>query len=521
MNMKLIKSITPAVLAAAIALSGCSKKFEEYERNPNRAESVSPDLVFRGVTFDMNQDDPWNDITRWNQFDACNYSYYGDQRYDWGSASLNFTTLKNVVKMEEEAIGRGMDAVNPYAAIGKFHRAFFYYRMTNLVGDLPMDEALKGLENTRPVYNTQKEIFVQMLKWLEDSNTELTQLIASGNLLLDGDIYYSNNLRKWQKAVNAFQLRVLIALSKKEADADLNIKGKMNEIYSNPTKYPLFSSMDDNLQFMYNNINKYPSNPDNLGFDATRYNMSATYLNNLVTINDPRVFIVAEPATKQLKNGKTPANITAYVGAPSGEDLADMSSKMSSVDDADYSLRSRARYYSSYAPEPGVIIGYAEMCFNIAEGINRGWITSGDAEEWYMKGIKASLGFYGIPVNEAGAVSKTYEGVNYVIPFDFNESYYPQAAVKYKGNNADGLTQILTQKYFAFFQNSGWEAFFNWRRTGVPTFSVGVGTGNSGAIPKRFQYPTDERTTNADNYQAAVSSQYGTDDINQAMWLIK
>ena len=35
------------------------------------------------------------------------------------------------------------------------------------------------------------------------------------------------------------------------------------------------------------------------------------------------------------------------------------------------------------------------MCFNIAEGINRGWAT-GDADSWYQKGIKAMFGFYGI-----------------------------------------------------------------------------------------------------------------------------
>jgi len=521
MNMKLINSITPAVLAAAIALSGCNKKFEDYEKNPNRPESVSPDLVFRGVAYDMNQDDPWNDITRWNQFDCCNYNYYGDQRYDWGSANLNYSTLLNVVKMEEEALAGGMATLNPYAAIGKFQRAFFFYRMTNLVGDVPMNEALKGTEIVTPVYDKQKDIFIQILKWLDDSNTELTQLIASGDRLLDGDIYYENKLSKWQKAVNAFRFRVLIALSKKENDSDLGIKAKFSEMLSNPTKYPVFASSEENLQFTYNNINKYPSNPDNLGFDATRYNMSATYLNNLVTLKDPRVYITAEPATKQLNtNGKTPTDITAYVGAPSGEDLADMSSKMSTADDADYSLRSRARYYSSYAPEPGVIVGYAELCFNIAEGINRGWGT-GDAEEWYKNGIKASLSFYGIPVDAPGTVSKVYEGTNYVIPFDFEGSYYVQPAVEYKGNTAAGLTQILTQKYFAFFQNSGWEAYFNWRRTGVPTFSTGVGTGNNGVIPKRFQYPTSERTTNTANYEAAVTSQFGTDDINQAMWLIK
>lgn len=519
--MRYLKIIFPTAIAAIFTLTSCQKKFEEFESNPNRAEQVSPDLIFRGITADMNSDGPWSLVSRWNQFDCCNYNYYGDQRYDWTGASLNYTTLKNVIKMEEEAKRAGNADNNPYSALGKFFRAFFFYKMTNLVGDLPMTEALSGLENPNPKYDSQKTIYLQIMKWLEESNNDLTALITGGNKALDGDIYFRNDLRQWQKAVNTFRLRVLISLSKKEGDADLKLKQQFEEIFVNKTKYPLMTEIGDNLQYIYSAVNKYPSNPDNLGFDATRYNMSATYLNKLVDLKDPRAYITAEPATKQLAAGKTPADITAYVGANSGEDLANMSSKMADAENGEYSVRSRARYYSSYAAEPNVIIGFAEMCFNIAEAINRGWI-SGPAEEWYKKGIKASLSFYGVPADAPGTVAKTYKGLSYTIHFDFENNYYQQAAIKYKGDNANGLEQILTQKYLAFFQNSGREAYYNWRRTNVPVFLTGTGTGNSGVIPKRYQYPSSERTTNGDNWKATLQNQFGgNDDINGSMWLIK
>lgn len=369
---------------------------------------------------------------------------------------------------------------------------------------------------------------MQILKWLDEANSDLETITGkSGDAKIEGDFYFNNNGKSsnWRKVINTFRLRVLIALSKKEADPDLKIKQQFSDMLANKSKYPIFESQADNLQYVYNNINKYPSNPDNLGFDATRYNMSATYLNTLVSLNDPRAFVTAEPATAPLKAGKTPADITAYNGASSGEDLADMSSKMSNVNDAPYSLRSRSRYYSSYTAEPGIIIGFPEMCFNIAEAINRGWVT-GNAEDWYKKGIKASLSFYGIPVNEPGTFNKVYPfnapgSATYTIPFNFEGSYYQQPSVKYAGNET-GLRQILLQKYLAFFQNSGWEAYFNYRRTGVPTFLTGTGTGNSGRIPKRFQYPTNEQTTNNVNWKEAIQRQFaGNDDINAEIWLIK
>ena len=39
---------------------------------------------------------------------------------------------------------------------GLFFRAYFFVNMSEKVGDLPMTEALQGLENTSPKYDAQK-----------------------------------------------------------------------------------------------------------------------------------------------------------------------------------------------------------------------------------------------------------------------------------------------------------------------------------------------------------------------------
>lgn len=511
------------ITAPLLLLSSCSKKYDQYFKDPNRPEDVSAAIVLNGVLNDLTEG-AWNSTQGWNQFYNYNYNYYGNQEYNWTSTGLNYTTLKNVIKMEEEAKKSGGEDVNPYAALGKFFRGYFFYIMTSKVGDLPMNEALQGLENQQPKYDTQKEIFAQILKWLDDANNDLTQLIAASDVSLSGDFYFNNNLSQWQKVVNTFKLRILISLSKKETDADLAIKTKFAEVIGNPTKYPIMAGMADNLQYVYNNtFNKYPKNPDNYGFEALRLNMSATYLNTLVNLKDPRVFIVAEPAPKKVASGIPPTDHAAFVGASSAEDLADMTDK---AQNGEYSFINRKRYYSTYTAENTIQIGYPEMCFNIAEAINRGWVA-GDAEDWYKKGLMASIAFYGITTGQNTVYfQKANSGLGnydtYTINVDL-DAYYNQASVKYAGNNATGLSQVLTQKYLAFFQNSGWEAYFNYRRTGVPAFAQGgAGTGNSGVIPKRFQYPTSERTTNETNLKEALQRQFsGNDDINAGVWLIQ
>jgi hypothetical protein len=288
-------------------------------------------------------------------------------------------------------------------------------------------------------------------------------------------------------------------------------------------------SMDDNLEYKYTHpTNDYPMSPDNFGFDALRYNTSSTYIGLLTRLKDPRVFVTAEPAGALVTGGKASTSFDAFAGADPGEDLGTMYIK---ANGGQYSLINRKHYYETYTAEPSIQIGYPEMLFNIAEAINRGWLTSGplgSAEAYYRAGIKASMSFYGIPETgtmnvyflKSGSPGSTAVYNTFTINFDFN-TYYVGAA-KYSDDPNTSLTQILEQRYLALFRHSGLESYFTYRRTGVPVFTTGPGTGNSGRIPLRFQYPGIEKSANADNYKKALQSQYGgNDDINAKMWLIK
>lgn len=526
--MKRSINILSAVLILSVTVSSCKKKFEDYSVNTNKPTSVPASLLFNGILNDMT-DGHYSMNERWGQYFLCNYDYYGNNRYDFGSGDNYYTALKNATKMEEEAIHNGAEAINPYSALAKFFKAYLFTKMSLEMGDLPMSEALEGASNLKPKYDDQKSIFIQSLKWLDTANTELGQLIASNNVTLAGDIFYNNNLSKWQKAVNTFQLRLLIELSKKEADADLGIKARFSTIVGNPTQYPIMQSADDNLQYTYiSPTNYYPMNPSNFGFDALRYNTSATYIGLLTSLNDPRVFVTAEPAAEKITSGTSPTSFAAFLGADPGEDLGAMYAEANA---GKYSLINRYRYYQTYTGEPAIQLGYPEMLFNIAEAINRGWITTGplgNAEDHYKAGIMASMDFYDIPESgsfsvyflKSGSPGSTAVYNTHTVNFDFN-TYYAQSSVKYAGG-VTGLTQILKQRYLALFRHSGLEAYYQNRRTGVPVFTTGPGTGNGARIAKRFQYFGSEQTSNSENYNAALKTQFsGNDDINAEMWLLK
>ncbi|RXK59358.1 SusD/RagB family nutrient-binding outer membrane lipoprotein [Lacibacter luteus] len=518
------------VVVLLLALASCQKRFEELQSNPNIATSVPPDLILNrlinGVAGGMGGIEPWGAVARYNQFYCRNFEYYGDNQYNWNSGpfSVYQDILKNVTQMETEAQKSSGTDKTPYHAIAKFLKAYYYYNLTSLMGDVPMSEAAKALDGVlQPKYDTQKEVFLQIIKWLEEANTDFAYLKSSTNLTVKGDIFYNGDYDKWRKLANSYKLRVLISLSKKDADADLRIKQRFQEVLSSASSFPVFESMADNFKYVYiTPTNNYSTNPVSFGFDAIRYNMAATYVRNSAETNDPRILLTCEPAWKLVNdNGWAPTDFRAYVAAGTGEAMDVMESKAHS-----YSIChiNRYRYYRTYTGENFTIAGYPEMCFNIAEAINRGWVT-GNAEDWYKKGIQASISFYGIVdgTNTGNylAIGKTLgEWTSANFTFNFN-TYYNQSKVVYETGTA-GLNKILLQKYLAFFQNSGWEAYYNYRRTGVPAFSTGVGIGNNGNIPKRWAYPSNEQQRNATNWKAAVDRQFaGSDNMNAEMWLIK
>ncbi|WP_374949171.1 SusD/RagB family nutrient-binding outer membrane lipoprotein [Mucilaginibacter sp.] len=533
--MKKIFKIYVLPLAMLLSVTSCKKSFDQLTQNENKPNNVPASLLFNGVLNGL-PDLPDGQKEIYSQYYLYNYDYYGNNRYDLGGGDDYYTTLKNVLAMEQQAAATGGAAINPYEALGKFFKAYFFSKMSLEMGDIPMTQALKGLDGLEPVYDPQKTVMLQSLDWLESANADLDQLIKNPTVggtgagaTLSGDIYYGNDLSKWQKAVNALNIRLLLQLSKKSTDADLKVTTRFANIINTPAKYPLMSSSADNLQYTFLAPNNYyPQNPNNFGQSGSRKNMSSTYVGLLTQLKDPRVFVTSEPARDLVDNAKKSAtDFASFVGADAGLDQGVMYNNAALQK---YSFINRKHFYSTYTGEPSIQIGYPELMFNIAEGISRGWATGANAETYYQNGIKASMASYGIP--ETGSFTayfyrpgstdvtsaSNYDTFNIAANF---ASYYSQATVKYTADAA-GINRILQQKYLALFRHSGLESYFTYRRTGIPTFTTGPGTGNGGRIAQRFKYPSAERTSNAANYKAALDSQFGgNDDINGLMWILK
>jgi hypothetical protein len=390
-----------------------------------------------------------------------------------------------VMQMDSLAVQAGQQQ---YFGLTKFFRALLFAQLTEVFGDVPYTKALQAVSgNFRPQYDNQESIYKGILQELEDANT----LLDDSKGKINGDIIYGGTASQWKKLVNAFRLRLLIHLSKKENNANLGIKTQFQSIISQPAKYPLFTGNSDNAQLVFNS-----TAPDNYYPDfgylslATAVSMEKGFVKILKDRSDPRLFAFAEPIS-----GSPAGVFTSYEGVDAGLTVSDQQTASSNAS------RIKARYHNDRVNEPWILLGYAEQEFLIAEAISRGWIA-GTAKTHYDNAITASMAFYnitGTPVT----------------------TYLAQPLVAF--NPATALSQIAIQKHIAMFMNSGWEAFMEQRRTGIPTLSVGPGTFNNGVVPKRWLYPGTEFNYNIANVNAAIQSQFGGsgDDVNNAMWLIQ
>jgi len=482
------KIIVILSLGALIIQSGC-KKFSEFQTDPNKTTVATPDLLLNTIEQSAFRS---SDIT---VAITCRQMVYTDavslnQYYGWNRASFNtYNNLRQVLKMEEAAAAQNKPE---YIPLAKYFRAWYFLQLTQTFGDIPYSDALKGdAGNSAPAYDKQEDIYLNILNDLKAAN----DLITASTAAVQGDIVYGGNMQQWKRAINALSLRTLMGMSVKQNDAKFDVKKRFSDIVTNPTAYPLYTGNADNAALKFYDLagNRYPYFNNN-DMQTTNY-MEETFVNLLKSLNDVRLFSFADKAPK---NSSLPAtDFNAYGGVKGSAPVNE--NKVRVV--AGEASKINPRFYSNPVNEPSIALGYAEQEFILAEGVTRGWIT-GSANDYYQKGITASMIFYNIDQ----------------VTID---TYLAQNAVKI--TTGDPIQQIITQKYIASFFNSGWQPFYEQRRTGFPVFDVsGAGMLNDKKIPKRWMYPEDELRLNQQHVSEAISRQYPEgDNINGVMWLIK
>ncbi|ACT91880.1 SusD/RagB family nutrient-binding outer membrane lipoprotein [Dyadobacter fermentans] len=539
--MKILKHIPKIVFVFAVLIaSSCKDNLTEINENPNGVDpnSANPNLllptVMTGVgnqylklgygriagVIQHTQEDAWK-----NGFNDYDWTEEDDEWKAW------YGFLRNNNLLYNRSVEMGFTF---HQAVALTMKAFIFGTITDLWGDAPYTNALKGDEGELlPVFDSQEVIYKGIIEDLKQASA----LFATADVATYApgyDVYYNGDKLKWQKFTNSLLLRYYMRVSSKLPDV---AKAGIEQIY---TSGIYLKEASDDAVMEYIGAASGDSWPTAIAFDVSQSNWrrrrpAATLLNNLVANNDPRLKVWFQPvhvrwvSDATLKTGvdefirkdgviqngvkslteqelreeiaaghkftrhfnpamykperpdlfNGPLNTGEYVGIPAGMIDPTYYNENPTTGQQVQNQHASQLSYEYQGSKGGLLkarlASAAETSFILAEAAQKGWATGG-AEVNYNNGIKQSLQTWGV-ADKYDAYVKT---------------------VAYKGT----LAQIIEQKWIASWTAST-EAWFDYRRTGLPVLVAGQAPA-SRALPLRFIYSNNELNNNGANVRGAI-----------------
>ncbi len=479
--MNNIKITTLAIIT--LSLTACTKDFDELNTSPILVteDLIQPSMLFtaaqKSSIFSTYENSTFKEYSNYYSNEASGAIF---QNRDWSTPFSNFQgTLINTSEVVRLTANRP-DSINENA-MARIWKVWLFHQLTDAYGDLPYSEAVKSMDEAinQPTYDTQKDIYTDLLNQLKDAVASLSDnadLASFG----DADLLYAGNVASWIRFGNSLRLR--LALRVRYADAALagqhitDLAGKpMIENNDQNAKLTTIDGPDsDNRNPLYNDFVNSNGYPVYIGFTVTQ---------ELLKRDDPRLTIYATPSV---------APGPGYRGRPM---------TLSGVEKVPYGIDSVAYMQLSFqqAVQTIIVMNAAEVYFLRAEAALAGLSTE-DANEMYVNGIKASFEQYSVPgPDQTTYLAGAFGNVN-------------------SGTEEEKLESIIVQKYLAMF-NQGAEAWAEYRRTGYPTIWTGSDMGSTnGRIPRRVTYPASEYALNSQNLDAAIGRLEGGDNMTSRIW---
>lgn len=473
MKTKYISFILSAFLL--VTFSGCKKSLDESNVNPNASETPQPDYLLTGA-IKTSADTYWGTANNMNssllfvQHWAA-IQYTDADRYILPNTSFEELWTNGYTKgiVNLNALIKLADAQqNPnYKGVALVLRSWIFCLQTDAYGDIPYRQA-GDIENfLTPAYDAQKDVYLGLLNDLKLAQAALDP--AAKPIL--GDIIYGNDIASWKKFANSLRLRIALRIADREP---VLAKETLATIASEGGGY-----ISSNAEIAKVTYKASPNqNPISNIFDTRDdHRISKTMVDRLKGLTDPRLPVYASKA----------AATGEYTGVPNGLLTGDASN-------LGLARTSKPGAYFLAPTAPAVIMSYAEVLFDQAEAVERGFIN-GNAGDLYRQAIAASLAQYS------------------VAPAEIN-NYLAQEEVQYDAANYK--KSIGNQKWIALF-GQGLEAFAEWRRLDYPQLNPAVAGTLNGKMPQRFVYPGTEQSLNPAGYKAAVAHQ-GPDLLTTKLW---
>jgi len=477
--MKKIKLIIP-VLLIMIASTSCDT-YLDVNTDPNNPTEVTPDLVLpvgQWYTADLYQDDRGinhlGNMMMFNWGEAYGFSWY-DEEFNYLVTTTFYDDLfdrsySSALKQYHILTELDAEVYGSYKAIGMIMKAYHFQLLVDLYGDVPYSEALLRGENPTPAYDDASLIYDDLLVQLNDAISTIKTAEESATNVLPGedDTMFGGDMTSWIQFANTLKVRILTRLSDVR-DAAF-IQDELNIIATEGSGY-ITGDAGINPGYLVEE-NKQNTYWDELGWDVSgtvQLTNDATcatqfIIDYLQNTNDPRISLMYEE----------PAD--GHLGVDQGADNNDPALGPDFV----------SNIGPGHLKSPtmtAVIFTEAELYFNLAELAFKGF--GGDPKEYYYDGVLASMDYLA-----PDATNNVQKRDSYLNQSFQNVSY---------DASSNKLEAILTQKWLATNGITAEQSWFDYSRTGLPSFIPVSEDASTDDRPVRLAYPASEITANNEN----------------------
>lgn len=488
LNISIMRTLITTLLLALLVV-GCND-FGDLNQDPNNPDQPRPELLMteaeRSIGDVITQVTPTLYVQYFSEVYYTDASLYSTTTFNfssWYYGPLN--NLQTIIDLntDEETMNEGYvtagGSTDNQIATARILRAYFFHFLTDRWGMIPYTDALQGEENQTPSYDTQQDIYADLLNELNEAADQ----INPGQTGPTGDFLFEGDMERWRTFANSLRMRVALRMADVEPGT---AESEFVDAYN-------AGMIEEDVMFQFG-ADETNENPWYSAFETRiDYAASETLVDTMQAFNDLRL-------THYAADASNPGPWEA-TGEPEMEDIEGFPYGLAQSDAGEIDNTSRSlpnlRVIQQDAALP--IITLAELNFSLAEAAERGWAVDGTAEEFYENGIQASWQQWDVFAENE----------------DTFEAYLTEDEVVY--DSAEWEQRIGYQKWVALFP-LGYEAWAEWRRLDYPQLEPAPAALNaSGEIPVRHAYPTSETELNAENYEVAVEQQ-GPDILDTDLW---
>lgn len=470
------------LIMAFAMMTACTNQFEELNQNPNVPTEVQPSLLLRQVIYDYGEQMSYEGFVAGNllgqYFTAIDFNLFDrhsltEPQFGGNPWPVLYTNLRDNQLILDASRENPVYAV--YEGPALILKAYMAAALTDIYGDVPYSEALRGLEgNVTPVYDAQQDIYIGPDGILDNLDQGIAALSNySGAQPLQGDILFNGELDAWIRFANSLKIKYLMRICYAQ-----NVSTELQAIYD-AGNFIGQNSENATYDFTDGQPNNFRMATLRSG-DFNLFILSETMEEILEGLNDPRMEVMYRP----IGNDSTG---TIYTGFLNGPDAS-----TTSISVADYSLTGTIFRENTGLLDANFMTAW-ETHLLLAEAAERGLITA-NAQSLYETGV-----------------GEAFEYWHTALP----ATYLTTDSAAYGSFGQDPVEQIITQKWIANSVN-GYEGWIEYRRTGFPQLKTVAASLNNDLIPVRMPYPADEIALNGINF---INATYGgLNNVNFPVW---